>query len=74
MIDLLSLKTIWIKKYLDKANLGKWKRFFNQEERDTLGVAEHRITAKNFDKYRNTAKKFGKYRNFIASLYSWRIR
>ena len=25
--------------------------------RGTLGVAEHRITAKKFDKYRNTAKK-----------------
>ena len=35
MIDLFSfnksLKTIWIKKYLDKANLGKWKLFFNRE-------------------------------------------
>ena len=32
MIDLFSfnnsLKTIWIKKYLDKTNLGKWKLFF----------------------------------------------
>ena len=35
MIDLFSfnksLKTIWIKKYLDKANLGKWKLFFNRD-------------------------------------------
>ena len=33
MIDLLSfnksLKTIWIKKYLDKTNMGKWKLFFD---------------------------------------------
>ena len=42
--------------------------------RGTLGVAEHRITAKKFDKYRNTAKNIGKYRNFIVSLYSWWIR
>ena len=31
MIDLFSfnksLKTIWIKKYLDKTNMGKWKLF-----------------------------------------------
>ena len=35
MIDLLSfnksLKTIWIKKYLDKTNMGKWKLFFDLE-------------------------------------------
>ena len=35
MIDLFSfnksLKTIWIKKYLDKTNLGKWKLFFERE-------------------------------------------
>ena len=35
MIDLFSfsksLKTIWIKKYLDKTNMGKWKLFFDQE-------------------------------------------
>ena len=35
MIDLFSfnksLKTIWIKKYLDKTNLGKWKLFFDLE-------------------------------------------
>ena len=42
--------------------------------RGTLGVAEHRITAKKFDKYRNIAKKIGKYRNFIVSLYNWCIR
>ena len=34
-IDLLSfnksLKTIWIKKYLDKTNMGKWKLFFDLE-------------------------------------------
>ena len=27
----MMLWTIWIKKYLDKANLGKWKLFFNRE-------------------------------------------
>ena len=26
-----SLKTIWIKKYLDKTNMGKWKLFFDLE-------------------------------------------
>ena len=35
MIDLFSfnksLKTIWIKKYLDKESLIKWKLFFNRE-------------------------------------------
>ena len=35
MIDLFSfnksLKTIRIKKYLDKTNMGKWKRFFYLE-------------------------------------------
>ena len=35
MIDLFafnkSLKTIWIKKYLDKTNMGKWKLFFDLE-------------------------------------------
>ena len=35
MIDLSSfnksLKTIWIKKYLEKTNLGKWKVFFDLE-------------------------------------------
>ena len=35
MIDLFSfsksLKTIWIKKYLDKTNMGKWKLVFDLE-------------------------------------------
>ena len=35
MIDLFSfnksLKTIWIKKYLDKTNMGKWKLSFDLE-------------------------------------------
>ena len=47
--------------------------FYAILRRGTLGVGEHRITAKKFDKYRNTAKKIGKYRNFIVSLYSWWI-
>ena len=35
MIDLCSfnksLKTTWVKKYLDTTNKGKWKLFFNME-------------------------------------------
>ena len=34
--------------------------------RGTLGVAEHRITAKKFDKYRNTAKKNRKILQFYS--------
>ena len=43
MVDLFSfnksLKTIWIKKYFDKTNMGKWKIFFDLELGWSLFVA-----------------------------------
>ena len=68
MIDLFSfnksLKTIWIKKYLDKTNLGKWKLFFDLELSRYCGEA---VFLGNLDKT-DTKRSFQTSDTFINEI------